>query len=69
MNAQTQYEIILKCIRTGAPAIADELTESYNQTVQIANEAITHREEVRKQEMEAQTKAKAEEKAKSKETK
>ena len=61
MNAQTQYEIILKCIRTGAPAIADASIESYNQTVQLANEAITHKEEVRKQEMEAQTKAKAKE--------
>lgn len=51
MNAQTQYEIIIECIKTGAPAIANELISSYNKTVQLANEQISYQEEMRQKEI------------------
>lgn len=38
---QEQYTQIIKCIKFGVPAIADDLTNSFNSTVELANQRIT----------------------------
>lgn len=37
---QSNYDLILKCIQHGAPAMSDELITDFNQTVQLANERL-----------------------------
>lgn len=47
---QSNYEIICECIKYGAPAIAGQLLADFNNTVELANEQITYRQEVQRQE-------------------
>ena len=47
---QSNYETICECIKHGAPAIAPQLLADFNATVEFANEQITYRQEVQRQE-------------------
>ena len=38
---QEQYAEIIKCIKFGVPAIADDLVNSFNSIVELANQRIT----------------------------
>lgn len=51
---QNQYEAIITCIQYGAPALAEELINSFVQVVQNSNELIT----IKQKEAEAANNAK-----------
>lgn len=42
---QEQYEIIVKCIKQGAPAIADNLVNAFNKIVDNSNKYIESQQE------------------------
>ena len=47
---QSNYETICKCIEHGAPAIAGQLLNDLNQTVELANKQITYMQERQREE-------------------
>lgn len=42
---QSDYETIIQCIQHGAPAIANTLVNSFNETISLANDRMTYLQE------------------------
>ena len=61
---QSQYETIVKCIQYGAPALANDLIVSFNNTIQLANERASEMQEEQRRKTEEAMKKQQEENAK-----
>lgn len=61
---QSEYENILACINYGVPALANNLIKAFNETISLANERITEKQEEERRKTEAELKRQQDEKIK-----
>ena len=54
---QTDYEIIIQCIQFGAPALAPQLVNSLNQTVEDSNRWLNEQKRIANEARQAEIKA------------